>query len=239
MTPRARRAPIAPLFALLTAFAVSGCTSKKAPPAEPPGDAPPAETASAAEKAAAPPTKAAPATGPDPRTAAQFAAAWTKLREVPDEQQSVAGKAMRDDWHGRTYTWTGYAVPGLCQPARKRCAVHVFERRSTPVEARLDGYFPQVQFTDAGYAALTAACKGKTGCVITFAGRLAETETDPAEPLRLHFADATFVEGRDPKADEQWFGARADASPPKKAPNAKVRAGTPTKSPIKLRPRTF
>lgn len=217
----------------MSALLVGACTADK--PADPPARSEAVKPKAAETPAAKPPAEPV----PDNRTAAQFAAEWARLRQVPVEQQGTAGKTMRDGWHNRIYTWTGYAVPGLCMKGGQSCAMHVFERRTTPPEARLDGYFPQVVFTQAGYAALETACKGKTGCVVTFRATLSETETDPAEPLRLHFTAAEFVAGRDPTPEEQWFGRRAGAKVPEKVPNAKVRTGTPVPSTIKALRQTF
>lgn len=233
------RSPIA--LALLLALA-GGC--REAPETTPPApSAQPAQPAEAAPvQAPEAPAEPAPAPAPpkpDDRQPSDFAKAWVDLRTVPREQNARPAAELRADWHGRIYTWTGYAVPGLCLDPSKSCALHVFERRSTPPEARLDGYFPKVDFTDAGYAALKAACKGKTGCVVTFRAVLSEAATDPDEPLVLRFSEAAFVAGRDPTDEEQWFGARADAPTVKKVPNAKLRTGEAVRSAIKVVPRTF
>lgn len=219
--------------ALCAALLASACTTREDP--KPAGEAP--QPAAAAETApeAAPPAEPV----PDQRTPAQFSAAWARLRAVPVEQQGAAGNTMRAAWHNRIYTWTGYAVSGLCLDPTRTCAIHVFDRKSTPREAQLDGYFPRVTFTEEGYGALFAACKGKTGCVVTFRAPLTETTTDPAEPLHLRFTGAAFVSARDPTPDEQWFGRRADDPIPKKVPNARLRTGAPVKTALEPIRHTF
>lgn len=229
---------------LLTALGLTatGCRgSDDAPKAEAPATAETAQAPKAAPQPAEPAPKPTPKPPPkpDPRQPRAFAEEWARLRSVPPAQLDRQSSEVREAWHDRIYTWTGYALPGLCIDARRTCALHVFERRTTPAEARLDGYFPPVAFTEPAYAALKTACKGKTGCVVTFRGHLAESNTHPGEPLLLRFADATFVEGRDPTPEEQWFGRRPGEAPPKRAPSAKLRTGEPRPSAVTVKPRTF
>jgi len=68
---------------------------------------------------------------------------------------------------------------------------------------------------------------------------MTETETDPAEALRLGFTDARFIAARDPQPDEQWFGRRAGEAPPAKVPNARLRTGAPIKGALAPIRRTF
>lgn len=211
----------------------------KAGPA-PGEEAPPAGQPAGAEAPPAPPPLADRARWPlDPRGPADFARGWAAAKRAPPEQRGLAGKALYEAWRNRRYTWTGYALAGLCVEPTRTCAINVWERRSTPDYAALGGAFPLVRLSPTEYGKLKLACKGQKGCVVRFTGALAELITDPSEPLVMTFEPSTIESTRAPTAEEQWFGGRATPTPPRGKADRKLGTGAPTVPPIKLKPRVF
>lgn len=244
--------PASAAIVALTALALMACNRAEPPSEAPPSGAvasagaPTANTPAANPPAAIPsgtPTAAPPAAPPnaeDPRTPADFARAWAAVRTAPVDERGRAGKALADEWHNGRYTWTAYALAGLCLDATRTCGLNPFERTTTPDLPALGGHTPLFTFTPEAYDRLRRDCADQTGCVITTRAQLTDLVTDPAEPLRLAFTNAEIITTRQPTPTEQWFGPIPTAPAPTRAPNARLRTDATSLRDIpKLAPRVF
>lgn len=165
----------------------------------------------------------------DGRSAQDFATAWRATYDA--EEPALARMVLGDDWVGRQYRWTAYALAGLCRDTT--CSVRLLPTAEVH-RHRLGGGMARVRFTPDAMARLTRECSGEAGCEVEFEGMLTRARTSPELPLRLDFEGGRVHAVRAP--DARWFAR------PKRAPikdKGDLRTGESVKPAFRLRGQTF
>jgi hypothetical protein len=116
--------------------------------------------------------------------------------------------AVRANWQGHRFRWELASVPLFCRSAAA-CHVAPFDHARFPDRRIHQGWMPQLELDDAGFAELGRLCEGKKVCVIEVEATMRELVFDPELATAVRLADVRLVASRDGQPTESWIASRA------------------------------
>ena len=127
-------------------------------------------------------------------------------------RDAAAMAAVRSKWQGNRFRWELASVPLFCRSATA-CHVAPFDHARFPDRRIQQGWMPQLELDDAGYAELGRLCAGRKVCVVEVEATMRELVFDPELATAVRLADVRLLRARDGKPDESWIASRVPLRP--------------------------
>jgi hypothetical protein len=123
-------------------------------------------------------------------------------------RDAVSMANVRQSWQGKRFRWELASVPLFCRSA-KACHVAPFDHARFPDRRIHQGWMPQLELDDAGFAELGRLCAGKKVCVIEVEATMRELVFDPELATAVRLADVRLLGAREGQPHESWISSRA------------------------------
>lgn len=122
-------------------------------------------------------------------------------------RDAAAMTKVRQSWQGNRYRWELASVPLFCRSAAA-CHLAPFDHARFPDRRIQQGWMPQLELDDAGFAELGRLCEGRKVCVVEVEATMRELVFDPELPTAVRLADVRLVGARDGAPHESWIASR-------------------------------